>query len=45
VVFITGGAFTSNAAAYLEGVTNARCEKPFEQDELKRLVSELFSRA
>jgi CheY-like chemotaxis protein len=38
VVFITGGAFTSGADAFLDAVANPRLEKPFELAALRELV-------
>jgi CheY-like chemotaxis protein len=40
VVFLTGGAFTPNARAYLEQVDNLRVAKPFEPISLQRIVDE-----
>lgn len=37
-VFMTGGAFTERARAFLERVTNPRLEKPFDSAELRALV-------
>ena len=39
MVFITGGAFTPTARAFLDGVTNQRVEKPFEVQGLRALVN------
>jgi CheY-like chemotaxis protein len=41
VVFVTGGAFTPKATAYLAGIANLKLEKPVEGAALKRLVAEL----
>ena len=38
MVFLTGGAFTQSARTFLETVKNPRLEKPFDLDELKRVV-------
>jgi PAS domain S-box-containing protein len=38
VVFVTGGAFTPQANAFLDKVTNERLEKPFDLKELRELV-------
>jgi signal transduction histidine kinase/CheY-like chemotaxis protein len=38
IVFVTGGAFTPSAEAFLAGVPNPRIEKPFRMDELRSLV-------
>ncbi len=45
VVFITGGAFTPDARAYLESVPNLRIEKPFDSLNLRKLVDEWVVRA
>ncbi len=45
VVFISGGAFTPNAAAYLERLDNLELAKPFEPAELQRLVATLMNTA
>jgi PAS domain S-box-containing protein len=39
VVFMTGGAFTSDARAFLDRVPNQRIEKPFEIQGLRALVN------
>jgi len=41
VVFITGGAFTAEARAFLERVPNKRMEKPFSSTKLRELVTHL----
>jgi signal transduction histidine kinase len=41
VVFMTGGAFTAGARAYLESVPNLRLDKPLDTGRLRRLVDEL----
>ncbi|MEZ4407419.1 MAG: ATP-binding protein [Polyangiales bacterium] len=38
VVFLTGGAFTPRAQEFLGRVPNPRLEKPFDLDELQRLI-------
>ncbi len=38
VVFVTGGAFTSEANAFLDRVTNERMEKPFDLQQLRAMV-------
>jgi PAS domain S-box-containing protein len=38
VVFITGGAFTSTASAFLDTIANPRLEKPFELTALRDLL-------
>lgn len=40
VVFLTGGAFTPSARDFLDRVSNARVEKPFEVQRVRHLVSE-----
>ncbi|WP_306818903.1 hybrid sensor histidine kinase/response regulator [Archangium lipolyticum] len=44
MVFLTGGAFTPNARAFLERVVNHRVEKPFSAQELRELVQSLVAR-
>jgi CheY-like chemotaxis protein len=39
VVFLTGGAFTSQASAFLASVANQRLEKPFEIATLKAMIN------
>jgi CheY-like chemotaxis protein/anti-sigma regulatory factor (Ser/Thr protein kinase) len=41
-VFLTGGAFTTNARAFLSRVSNHRLEKPFSSQELRGLVQLLL---
>ena len=38
MIFLTGGAFTPRARAFLAGVNNARLEKPFDPQGLRRFV-------
>jgi signal transduction histidine kinase/CheY-like chemotaxis protein len=38
VVFLTGGAFTSEARAFLDRVENERMEKPFDSNEMRELI-------
>lgn len=38
IVFVTGGAFTSSARAFLESVPNRRIEKPFSRDRVRSLL-------
>jgi CheY-like chemotaxis protein len=45
VIFVTGGAFTPQAAEYLARVGNATFEKPFDADELKQRVSDMVRAA
>lgn len=40
VVFLTGGAFTATARAFLDEVPNARMDKPFEVQNLRALVND-----
>jgi CheY-like chemotaxis protein len=40
MVFLTGGAFTPHARAFLEGVPNHRLHKPFDTQELRSLVND-----
>ncbi len=42
VVFITGGAFTETARAFLAATTNPKIEKPFDLKTLRDLVNELI---
>jgi DNA-binding response OmpR family regulator len=39
VVFLTGGAFTASARAFLDDVANPWLEKPFQVDELRAFVN------
>jgi signal transduction histidine kinase len=39
VVFVTGGAFTEGARAFLDAVPNLRIEKPFGANELRAVIS------
>ena len=43
VVFVTGGAFTDAARAFLERVTNPRLEKPFAPVDVRALVARFAS--
>ena len=40
LVFITGGAFSPSARRFLDDVSNARLEKPFNPDHLRTLVND-----
>jgi PAS domain S-box-containing protein len=40
MIFMTGGAFTPNAHAFLNSITNDRLEKPFDMALLKSIVQE-----
>lgn len=44
MVFVTGGAFTASANAFLDRVTNARIDKPFDPQQLRDLVQRLLRR-
>jgi PAS domain S-box-containing protein len=41
VVFLTGGAFTEQARAFLAQVTQPRVEKPFREHELRRAIEQV----
>ena len=45
MVFLTAGAFTPRARAFLDEVPNARLDKPFELATLRALVQERLGRA
>ena len=45
VVFLTGGAFTPEANAFLDRVDNERMDKPFNSDALRRMVQKIATRA
>ncbi|HYH97362.1 two-component regulator propeller domain-containing protein [Hyalangium sp.] len=45
MVFITGGAYTPAAKEFLERVSNARLEKPFDSDKLRDQVREWVKQA
>ncbi len=38
MVFVTGGAYTTEGAAFLATVTNPHLDKPFNAEQLRRLV-------
>jgi CheY-like chemotaxis protein len=40
IVFLTGGAFTPRARAFLDEVPNPRLEKPFALQTLRALINE-----
>jgi PAS domain S-box-containing protein len=40
IIFMTGGAFTPGARTFLESVPNQRIEKPFDMQELVRILAE-----
>lgn len=44
-VFLTGGAFTPEARAFLERVTNLTLEKPFDSAVIRRTVTEMIARS
>ena len=44
VVFLTGGAFTAEAHAFLEGVGNERINKPFDSKALREMVQTFAER-
>jgi PAS domain S-box-containing protein len=44
MVFMTGGAFTARASAFLERVPNARVEKPLDMPRLRAIVEETAGR-
>jgi hypothetical protein len=45
IIFLTGGAFTPNARAYLERLDNPQIEKPFDGAALRKTVDELLAAA
>jgi CheY-like chemotaxis protein/anti-sigma regulatory factor (Ser/Thr protein kinase) len=45
VVFVTGGALTAEANAFLDRVGNNRVEKPFDSNRLRELIQKLVARA
>jgi len=42
MIFVTGGAFTTRAKAFLDRVSNLRVDKPFDARNLRALVRELL---
>jgi CheY-like chemotaxis protein len=40
MVFVTGGAFTPSARAFLDAVPNQRIEKPFESRQLRAVLND-----
>jgi len=40
MVFLTGGAFTPDARAFLDGVPNQRVEKPFDTQHLRSIIND-----
>jgi PAS domain S-box-containing protein len=45
MIFLTGGAFTAKARAFLDRVPNVRVDKPFDADELREVVARGVARA
>ena len=45
VVFISGGAFTAAANAFLDAVPNERLEKPFDSKRVRALVSRFVKKS
>ncbi|HEY6106545.1 MAG TPA: response regulator [Anaeromyxobacteraceae bacterium] len=45
MVFMTGGAYTAEAQAFLEEVPNRRLEKPFPPETLEALIGEMLGSA
>jgi CheY-like chemotaxis protein len=43
-VFVTGGAFTPRALQFLQSIPNERIQKPFQPDELSRLLQRALQR-
>jgi len=43
MVFLTGGAFTATAGAFLDRVPNAKAEKPLQQKDLLKLIAHTLS--
>jgi CheY-like chemotaxis protein len=44
VIFLTGGAFTPGADAFLDGISNPRLGKPFNTRELRALIAQQLAR-
>jgi PAS domain S-box-containing protein len=44
MIFITGGAFTATAKAFLDGVLNERLDKPFGAEQVRTLVRRFLTR-
>ena len=40
VIFLTGGAFTAAARAFLDSVPNQRIEKPFDPHHVRALIND-----
>jgi hypothetical protein len=38
IIFLTGGAFTASARAFLDRVPNQRVEKPFDSQHIRALI-------
>jgi CheY-like chemotaxis protein len=45
MIFLTGGAFTATARAFLDNVPNAKAEKPIQQKDLLELISQTHADA
>ena len=45
MIFLTGGAFTPRARAFLDGTANQRVEKPFDPAHLRALINDRIRRA
>jgi DNA-binding response OmpR family regulator len=43
VIFMTGGAFTAEVMAFLDGVPNQILQKPFDLDQLRAAIREVTS--
>ncbi|SEK94899.1 PAS/PAC sensor hybrid histidine kinase [Stigmatella aurantiaca] len=43
-IFVSGGAFTTNAREFLEAIPNPKLEKPFNEPALRQIVQDLVSR-
>ena len=41
ILFLTGGAFTSSAREFLDGISNLRMEKPFDPSALRAMVNSM----
>jgi len=44
MIFLTGGAFTERARAFLERVANPRIEKPFEVSNVLTMIARVLRR-
>ena len=43
MVFVTAGAFTPDGRKFLDEIPNPRLEKPFQPDDLRRLIRDLLA--